>query len=89
MNDFKEKVKFFVYTLDLGEVALIQIAATALGVLLGANATSKSRKVFSTVSIFAFIAASLPVSVRFFKDVVCDKKEHSYDMDDDCFEIVD
>lgn len=89
MEDFKEKVKFFIYTLDLGETALLQLAAIALGILLGINLPSRSKKIAGALSVFGLIATVLPIGVRFFKEVVQDKEADSYDMDDDCFEIVE
>ena len=88
MDKFIEKVKFFIYTLDITEIAFIKIAAVSFGILLGINMPPKSKKVAGAAASFAMIAFSIPLISRFYKDVISKNKETIYEMDDDCFEII-
>jgi len=92
MNRFISKIKFFAYTLDLREIALLKLTSVCLGILIGLSVAAKNKKLFAFASIIGFFAAALPLATRFaneYADYELDDDDELEVFDDDCFETIE
>ncbi|MBR5468539.1 MAG: hypothetical protein IKU80_04830 [Firmicutes bacterium] len=98
MSKFTNKVRFFAYTLDCREIALLKITSICLGTLIGLGVAVRKKTIAAIIASFGFVAAALPLIDRFvaeyntYDDEIFDEDyeedEPEEMFDEECFETI-
>ena len=98
MNKFINKVRFFAYTLDCREIALLKITSICVGTLIGLSVAARKKTVAAFLASIGFVAAAVPLLNRFveeyntYDDEIFDEDEEDEIeemFNDDCFETME
>ena len=95
MNKFINKVRFFAYTLDCREIALLKITSLCLGTLIGLGVATRKKSAAACLASIGFVAAAIPLLNRFveeyntYDDEIFENDDDLEEFDDDCFETME
>lgn len=90
MKRIMKRGKKYIERMDLWDVSFLKICLCAMGVLIGLGVSENKKKSVGITAVFVFIATYVPLMAKYIGIVLEEKEEQGeYDIDDDCFELID